>query len=238
MREVADLCIVDLFEDDREVRRLKVTSREASRSGLCEQLMQIPLDRSRPYLLHSVLATRRPVFLQNPSDELLASLSQSEEHLRVLQAAQICSLVAVPLMAHNRLLGSIAFISLQASRVYGPADLRLAEEIAHRAALSIENARLYRAAQRATQLRRDVLGIVAHDLRSPLSTILMTAKLLRRGASEPAHPSQIPAGSIERAATRMNPPHPRSAGCDPHGSRPPDSESDPGVRRAAPYHYI
>lgn len=204
VRDIADLCIVEVVEDDEEVRRLKIASRDPSKAWLCELLTQIPIDRSRPHLMRSVLETGRPLFLQRPSDEVIASLAQSEEHYRALRAAKIRSMVAVPLIAHARLLGAIGFVSSTASRVYGPTDVRLAEELAQRAALSIENARLYRAARRATQARDDVLGIVAHDLRNPLNSILMHADLLRLETGGPERRSPNQAEAIERAAKRMN----------------------------------
>ncbi len=204
VRDVADLCIVEVVEDDQEVRRLKVVSRDPSKAWLCELLSRIPLDRRRPYLTRSVLETRQPVLMQHPSVETIASFAQGEEHQQALRAAEIRSLVAVPLVAHERLLGAITFVSSTASRVYGPADVRLAEELARRAALSIESAQLYREARQATQARDDVLGIVAHDLRNPLNSILMQAKLLRGRGAEPKHPARDPAEMIERAATRMN----------------------------------
>jgi signal transduction histidine kinase len=111
-------------------------------------------------------------------------------------------MLGVPLVAHARLVGAISFISSTTSRIYGPADLRLAEELAVRAALSIENARLYREARRATQTRDDVLGIVAHDLRNPLNTILMQATLLARRAE--GDRSEKAAETIQRAVHRMN----------------------------------
>jgi signal transduction histidine kinase len=109
--------------------------------------------------------------------------------------------MATPLVSGGKLLGVIALLSAKPSRVYGVEDMRLANEIAQRAALAVENARLYRAAQRAIQDRDDVLGIVAHDLRSPLGTILMQAHVLRRRAPER---ERKPPERIERAATRMN----------------------------------
>lgn len=203
VRDIADLCVIEVVEDDGEVRRLKVASRDPSKAWLCERLTQLPIDRHRPHLLRQVLETRQPAFMQRPSAETLASFAQSEEHHRALRAAEIHSMVAVPLLAHARLLGAIAFVSSTASRVYGPADVRLVEALAQRAALSLENARLYRAAQQATRARDEVLGIVAHDLRNPLNSILMQANLLRRRA-EPGHPSPKQAETIERAAKRMN----------------------------------
>jgi signal transduction histidine kinase len=164
----------------------------------------MPPEQSRSHLLRSVMETRRPVFMHRPSAELIASLAQSEEQRQALQAAEIHSMVAVPLMTRARLLGAIALVSTTASRVYGPAELRLAEELAQRAALSIDNARLCRTALRATQARDDVLGIVAHDLRNPLNNILLNADILRHPGEGREGRSQKPPEAIKRAATRMN----------------------------------
>jgi len=201
VRDLADLCIVELTDDDDEVRRFEATARDPAKAWIAEWLANFPIDRERPYLLREVLETRRPVLLPRLSAHEIASLAQSEDHLRVLRAAAIRSMVAVPLLAHGRLLGAIAFLS--SSRPYGPADLRLAEELGRRAALSIENARLYRIAGRAKQARDDVLGIVAHDLRNPLNNIIMQVGMLRRRKCDP---DRLDKGVdvIDRAATRMN----------------------------------
>ena len=112
--------------------------------------------------------------------------------------------MAVPLLRHGQLLGVLAFISSTAARRYGQGDLRLAEALAERAAIAIENARLYRASVQAAQVRDQVLGFVAHDLRNPLGAISMQASLLRRREGEPERRSRKPADTIQRAATRMN----------------------------------
>lgn len=70
--------------------------------------------------------------------------------------------------------------------------------------LERENARLDREARRALQVRDEVLGIVAHDLRNPLGNILFQASLLRRRGPGPERRSTRPAETIERAATHMN----------------------------------
>lgn len=205
VRDLADLCIVDLVEDGEELRRLKVTSRDPSKAWVCESLQKVSFEPGRAYLLQPVVEGRRPLLLAAPSAEQLASMAQSEEHLRALEGAEIRSMVAVPLLVRERLLGSIAFISSSASRRYGPGELRLAQELAQQAALAIENARLYREARRATQLRDEVLGIVAHDLRNPLNAIVLQAKTLRGSPEEGAQGRSLKsAEAIERAATRMN----------------------------------
>jgi signal transduction histidine kinase len=112
--------------------------------------------------------------------------------------------MALPLLMHGRLIGAITIISSKPSRVYGPLDLPLFEALASRAAMAIENARLYRASVHATQLRDQVLGVVAHDLRNPLGAILMQAGMLKRRGPDPERRSYKPSATIERAATRMN----------------------------------
>jgi PAS domain S-box-containing protein len=204
VRELADLCIVDDVEDDAAVRRLKVASRDPARAWVCELLGQVRLDRQKPYLLRQVVETGRAVLLRNPSAEAIDGLAQDEAHLRALRAAEIHSLVAVPLVAHGQLLGAIALISSSPSRLYDEADVRLAEELARRAALSIENARLFQEARRATAIRDEVLGIVAHDLRNPLNSILMHATLIQRREGGPDRRSPHSAEAIAQAAHRMN----------------------------------
>lgn len=202
VRDLADLCIVDIVEDDGEVRRLKVLAREPSKARVAETLTRLPLDRKRPHLVGAVLETKKPVLIERVTSDVIASWAQSEEHLRALRDLDTRSVLGMPLLAHGKLLGALVLVS--STRAYGPPDLQLGEELAHRAALSIENARLYRVANRAIQVRDDVLGIVAHDLRSPLNSIAMAASLLRGCGAELERRSRKSVGAIERAVDRMN----------------------------------
>jgi signal transduction histidine kinase len=119
-------------------------------------------------------------------------------------ATGVMSFIAVPLSMRGQLLGALFLGSSTPSQVFGQSDLPLAEALADRAAIAIENARLYRASVRATQLRDQVLGVVAHDLRNPLSNILMQVSALKRQGSEVERRSLKPMEVIHRAATRMN----------------------------------
>jgi signal transduction histidine kinase len=111
--------------------------------------------------------------------------------------------MTLPLLGRHEVLGALAFVSSTPSRIYGPADLRFAQVLAERAASAIENARLYRASNRAAALRDQVLGVVAHDLRNPLTTIsLQAAALTRRG--QPERRSVRQQNLILKAAKRMN----------------------------------
>jgi PAS domain S-box-containing protein len=202
VKEVADLCIVDLMEDGA-TRRIKVATRDPAKAWVCEALAGISFERGRSHLLAPALESRRAVLLEGPAPEALAAIAQSPEHLRALRGAEIRWLVAAPLAARGKLLGAIGLVSSDPARRYGPEDVRLAEELGHRAALSIDNAMLYRAAQQATRTRDDILAVVAHDLRNPLSSVLTQAELMQRIPQLPEERARRGAGAIERAATRM-----------------------------------
>jgi PAS domain S-box-containing protein len=205
VRDLADICVVDVLDEQRDARRLVVSSRDPGKGWVCELLRNIPLDRRRPHLVRTTLDTKQSVLIRTVSEEIVASFAQNEEHARALAAADIRSLVTVPLVAHGRLVGAMALVSSTPSRLYGPADVRLFEELGQRAGLAIESARLYRAAQRATQARDDLLGVVAHDLRNPLGVIVMQAAVLRTRAAGGEEPfADKAAEMVERAALQMS----------------------------------
>src|SRR5207237_7768429 len=100
------------------------------------------------------------------------------------------------LMGRGKAIGALGLVCAVASgRRYGPADLGLAEELARRAALSLDNARLYLDAQRATRMREEVLGVVSHDLCTPLSVVTMHTRVLEQlGDEAPALVGEAAAG--------------------------------------------
>jgi PAS domain S-box-containing protein len=204
VRDFADWCVVDIMEEHEHSRRVKVISADPTKTALCTHLEQLRIDPNRPYLVRAVSETKQPLLMAHISADHLESVAQGPEHLEALRAVSPRSLMAVPLLIRGQLLGTLVFVSSTPSRVYGPRDLGLAEALADRAAVAIENARLYRASVHATQLRDQVLGVVAHDLRNPLSTILLRATALRRSGAKPERRSQKTGEAIHQAAARMN----------------------------------
>jgi len=204
VRDFADWCIVEIMEEPEHRQRLKVASAKAADAALGARLEHVPTDRHRSYLGRAVVEKKQPLLIEHVSSGYLKSVAQSPQHLQALRSIRPRSLMAVPLLMRGQLFGTITLVAATPSRIYGPGDLRLALALADRAAVAIENARLYRASVDATQLRDQVLGIVAHDLRNPLSAILLNAAALRRQGPDPERRSQKRAEAIHRAATRMN----------------------------------
>ncbi len=204
VRDLADICLVEVVEETGDIGWVRVASRDRSKLWLTSALEGSRLNGSRTRLFPTVLERKCAVLMRRPTVQAMVSLAGNEQQGQALVAAGVRTVVVAPLVAGEKLLGAIAFMGSAGSGGYGPADLRLAEEVAHRAAVSVENALLYRAARRATQARDDVLAIVAHDLRNPLNTIVMAAGSLGPPHGEPERRSDRPGMFIERAATRMN----------------------------------
>jgi PAS domain S-box-containing protein len=202
--ELADFCVVDVV-DGPTISRLGVAHVDQDREPMLHDAVRYArLRGTQSYHLRRPLEEGSSVFLPFITDDALVANAVNEDHLRLMIALRPHSLVSVPLKVGDRVTGALTLYMSESGRRYGPEDLALAEELARRAALSVENARLFHAAEHATRARDEMLGVVAHDLRNPLNTIAMGAGLL----SELIPPTQASLRKqveiMSRAADRMN----------------------------------
>ncbi|WP_257453874.1 sensor histidine kinase [Archangium lipolyticum] len=200
VQSVADWCLVYLQEGE-QVRRSEVAHRMPEQQEVAEALQRIPLDFQQSRFVHEVMSRREPLLVPHVLAEQLTAMMQSPEHLSLLHRLEPRSLMCVPLGAGERSLGALLFISSAPGRAYDAADLEFARGLGRLASLAVENARLYQSARHATHARDEVLGIVAHDLRSPLNAIVLSTQLLQRQAGER---SQELLGTILSSARRMS----------------------------------
>ncbi len=204
VRDFGDWCVIDLIEDQSRPRRHKVIAGHVANATLAAELEQLPLDRRLPHLAGPVLETRRSYLIERVTPETLESLAQNDVHLRILRDIGPQSILGLPLLVRGELRGVLVVMSNRPSRSYNAQDLRIGEALAERAALAIENGRLYQTAKNATGLRDEVLGVVAHDLRNPVAAITLSATALRRRGPERERRNLKPVDNIIRAAGRMN----------------------------------
>lgn len=198
---LADLCIAELVDDDGGVQQRDVADRDPERAAACEALRRYELDSRRPLVGAEVLRTREPLLIPEVSPEHLAQLAHSDDQLALLREAGLGSLIIVPLVSGGRLLGT--YLLGGRARRYGAYELSLAVSLAQRIAVTVDNARLYGAVQRASNARAEVLAIVAHDLRNPLNAIVLQTKLLPSTVMDSATIERA-IGRIQRSAQRMD----------------------------------
>jgi PAS domain S-box-containing protein len=202
VRDLADWFIVDVVEG-AEVRRA-VLHADPAKSTLAHALATIPLVRERQHLLYEPIRAQRAALVSQVDERYLERVAQGPEHLALMRALELRSFIAVPLLARGRLLGAFGLISSRVDHHYDERDLGLAQQLARVAALAVDNARLYDTAQRAIAARDEILGIVAHDLRSPLHSVSLTSELLaRREAGSPDATARA-VEAIRRAVRRMD----------------------------------
>ncbi|MBD2521731.1 PAS domain S-box protein [Nostoc sp. FACHB-133] len=147
--QLADWCSVDILNEDGSIRRLPIAHADPSKAELARKLQEYATDYKGASAITRVLQTGQSELISEISDSLLVASTQNQEHLELVRQLGMKSVMIVPLMAQGRVLGTISFVSTQSNRRYDRTDLTLATEITHRAALAVENARLYQDIQHA-----------------------------------------------------------------------------------------
>jgi PAS domain S-box-containing protein len=141
---LADWCAVDILEEDGSVRRLAVAHEDPERVRWAHELqLRYPEDPSASQGVSQVLRSGQSEFYPEITDEMLAASARDSQHLKIMRELGFTSVMIVPLVARERTLGAISLVSAESGRRYGKADLEFAEELAGRAALAVDNARLY-----------------------------------------------------------------------------------------------
>ncbi|MDX2215245.1 MAG: response regulator [Oculatellaceae cyanobacterium bins.114] len=178
---LADWCFIDVIENHvRNFRDPIVAAITPEKAALVLELRRrYPPPLNANFGAPKVLRTRESELNPNISQEMLLSIAQDEEHLQLLQKLGATSYMIVPLVARGQSIGTLAFALARSDRRYGQADLDMARGLAVRAALAIDNARLYQEARDANQMKDEFLAIVSHELRTPLNSILGWSQLLQ-----------------------------------------------------------
>src|ERR671915_247621 len=146
---LADWCAVDVMEEDGSVERLAVEHSDPEKVALAYELQErYPSDPESTRGVRKVLKTGEPDMMAEIPDELLDQAAMDVEHRTIMRKLGLRSYMVVPMVARGRNHGAITLVSAESGRRYEESDLRLAEELARRAALAVDNAKLYEEAQR------------------------------------------------------------------------------------------
>jgi PAS domain S-box-containing protein len=177
----ADFCAVYMGDDAGTISRIATGYGDPKRAGLVRH----ELNAAGRLGAASVISTGAVQFWERIPDEVLRDAATSDEHLAALRAVGSRSGIVVPVVARGSIIGAMSFSTAESCRTYDWNDVELAVEIGRRAGLAIDNARLYRDAQvtlaelrHANDAKDEFLGLVSHELKTPITTILGNAKVL------------------------------------------------------------
>jgi PAS domain S-box-containing protein len=147
--DLADWCAIDMLEEDGSINQLVLTHEDPDKVALAQELRRrFPPDLDAPQGVPHVLRSGKAEFYPEVTGEMLVATARDAEHLRIMREVGFASVMIVPLVARGRTLGAITLVWAGSGRRHEPEDLALAEDLARRAALAVDNARLYREAQR------------------------------------------------------------------------------------------
>jgi signal transduction histidine kinase len=147
--DVADWCAIDLVQDDGTIRRVAIKHEDPARVEFATRMLgRFPLKPTARLGVPKVIRTGEPEFWSDFPDELFVTVARDPDELAVLRGLGWRSVLIVPLVARQRTFGAITLITAESGRRYTPADVSFAEDLARRAAVAVDNARLFRETER------------------------------------------------------------------------------------------
>jgi predicted ATPase/signal transduction histidine kinase len=174
---LADWCVVDAIEREG-IRRVPGTHVDPTKLPLLREL-----DRRFPLQLDSSQPAARAMrsgeaYVRTMDERAIDDHTVSTDHAQIAQVLGTLHVMAIPLISRGQAMGAITFVSARAELSFGPREVALGEEIARRAAVAIENARLYKEAQDSIRMRDEFLTAASHELRTPLASMVISVQTL------------------------------------------------------------
>ncbi|MEP6732611.1 MAG: ATP-binding protein [bacterium] len=202
--DFADYCTVDMIGQDGDLNRVGVAHMDPEKEaslGEVAHFWESLIERERHV---AQLLEGESIVLAEITDAMLDPSVVDQSMTIVMERLRPRSLLAVPLRVSGRVSGGLVLCWSESDRHYSRDDLPLLEELARRASLAVDNARLFHEATQATRARDEMLSVVAHDLRNPLNTIFMGSASMIEDIADADSVLGKQARIVKRAAERMN----------------------------------
>jgi PAS domain S-box-containing protein len=176
---IADWCATRLLAPDGALRETAVVHVDPAKETLVRRIARETAPRTADaHGPGKVLMTGAPEFIREIDERQLAQWARDPRHLELVREIGLESYICVPMAARGHVLGTIALMISGSGRRYTEADLALAQDLAARGAMAIDNARFYQNARDEVARREAFLAVLGHELRNPLGAISNAVKAL------------------------------------------------------------
>ncbi|NOK18609.1 GAF domain-containing protein [Corallococcus carmarthensis] len=188
---VATGCLVDLAAPDGTLRRVTAAHRVTGHDARLKEALPRRGDRGPAHPALQCFRSGEVCFLSRLDFKRCDAVSTNDAHRTLVDSLAPTSVLSVPLRARGRTLGVITLFTAEPQRTLVAADVTMAEELALRVSVALENARLFHDAQSAVRLRDEFLSVASHELKTPLTSLILQHNLIGRALETAGAPGPV-----------------------------------------------
>lgn len=174
---IADFCTIDILEDG-QLQRVVVKMHDHKKNIEAQKFYEFPSDPKNKNATYETIKLGRPIIIRNVSDKWINSVSKIKEEKELMKYFNFSSFMFVPLHSRGQVIGVMTIGSTEKNFSYSEEDAIFIQELADRAAITVDKAMLFTKAQEAIRLRDEFLSIASHELKTPLTSILLSLQLV------------------------------------------------------------
>ncbi len=190
--QIADWCSIEMINKEGALQQIAVIHKNPEKVVWALKLRKdYPTNLQADVGIAKILKTGKSELYPSITEAMIKRSARDSKHLKLLKQIGMTSVMMTPLLSEQKPVGVITFISSEAKRQFTKGDLLVADELAIRASLAIDNAKLYKKAQEAVSLRDDFISVASHELKTPVTSVKIFTQVLLKHAKKAADEKSI-----------------------------------------------
>lgn len=173
----ADFCMIDILDENGKLKRVASQMAGKKYQKLAKKMFDYPSDPKNERAVYTTVRTGNPILIEKTTEAWLKKAFKNPAERNLIKKLGISSIIFAPLKSRKNTIGVLTLVSNDPNFSYTYGDLLLAEELGSRAGIAVDKARLFAEAQDAIKLRDEFVSIASHELKTPLTSILLNLQL-------------------------------------------------------------